>query len=360
MEPTNIKFDQFKNASTFSWVGRHASELRLLVNSLEETPRQVLDVGCGPFEPFYLAWMFPGTTTVHAVDVSKDVHQVLNRLNRGEQIPLSNLAFTCSNKDSSGKPILNTDLTDSKLIRLGLSELQLAGIDPRLFVTDERYHSTRQPEDYPRPLPPITAIAPACAEMQEYARQHPDQFGFIYAGVVLLNMGKTKETSELVQVVKSLADSLRENGVLGIGTTPAAIYGEKGDPTLLYAAGLTTTDILVDNLVQIGGALRGGYCVRAVKNPASSTKINGGELEIALAQDSLLSKIECQKQELSVEQLFSYLSKENDNLVLAALKRGGNYALYEAKRTDLAEVVPPQRKTLSLIPRLSDYGPSED
>lgn len=360
MEPTNIKFDQFKNASTFSWVGRHASELRLLVNSLEETPRQVLDVGCGPFEPFYLAWMLPETTIVHAVDVNKEIYPVLNYLNRGGQISLSDLALTCSNKDSSGTPILNTDLTDSELICLGLSELQSAGIDPRLFVTKGNYHSAKRPQSDQRPLPPIAAIAPAYAEMQEYARQHLNQFGFIYAGVVLLNMGKTKETPELVRIVRSLADSLGEKGILGIGTTPAALYGEKGDPTLLYAAGLTTTDILVDNLVQIGGALRGGYCVRAVENPASSTKIDEGDLERAIAQDSLLSKIECLKQELSAEQLCSYLSKENDALVLAALKRGGNYALYEAKRMDLAEVVPPQRKTLSLIPRLSDYGPSED
>ena len=344
---TNMKLDMFKNASTFSWVGRHALELKLLLISSPRTHNKVLDAGSGPFEPFYLAEMLPYFAEICAVDTDQEVYDALCDLVERKSIPLEELAQIACNKDENGFPIPNSDLTDPKLLKLGLRELENAGINPDLFLdADRNFHRPKltRAKQYRE-----TKITPFHGDAGKYARKHQKQFDFVYAGVVLLKMAKTMETSELVQSVKYLAGALKENGVLGIGTTPAALYGEKGDLNLLKEAGVTVTDVVVDNLVQVKGALRGGYCIRATNEP--QYKEHGFDwIGTLIRHKELLPSVSVKNETLSPKELFDYLLKENDQLLLAAQQTNtGKYDLYQAPKAELIKIIPSERKTISVI-----------
>jgi len=343
--------DIFKNPSTFTWIGRHASELRFLVDSLDKPPETVLDVGGGIFEPFYLARMLPQQSRLYLVDVDQKVYEATRILNCGEVLSLPYLSsIACNKNDNTGNPQPNTDLTDPNLLKQGFHELEMAGVKDT-FYTDDHLGEIWLHGDVP-------VIGIERADAREYLSQHRDEFGFVYAGIVLMNMAKVLSREELISVSRDLVASVKPNGVLGIGETPIGLYGEKGVPTSLEEGGAVLTDLLIDNVVQSRGKLRGGHCLRFVRpdNRRQYSPISSQEIDERISRDQLLARADVKRREVEGASLGPYLRRqsktENNRLLVAALRRDGGYNVWEAPMAKVMEVTPPTRRTLSLLPGL--------
>ena len=344
-----MSLDAFKNPSTFTWIGRHASELRFLVNSLGYSPQKVLDVGGGVFEPFYFARMLTAGTEFHLVDVDESVYKAAARLNCGEPVSLEYLSsIACNKDDKDGRPLPNTDLTDAELLELGFSELELAG-SRDTFYTDEQLKEIWLHGDVP-------VINMLNVDAREYLPKHKGEFDFAYAGIVLMNMAKVLTREELVVFSRDLIESVRPHGVLGIGETPMGLYGERGVLAVLEECGAVLTDLFLDNVVQVRGKLRGGHCLRFVRPEKSLqySPIANKEVDDRISRDELLRRADIQKRQVEGSSLGNYLRSQDEpeRLIIAALRRNGGYDIWEAPVGKVMEVAPQKRNALSLIPGL--------
>jgi hypothetical protein len=337
-----MKLDTFKKASTFSWIGRHALELRYLLATMRTPPENVLDAGSGCFEPVYLAQMLPGQSDVYAVEANGDIAGVLNKIIRSGSIELVGLDTLLCNKDDSGAPIPNNDLTNAVLLATGLRELESAGFNYEEFYKNKKFS---------RPLGGA-GIHILNEDVIEYAQKHQREFDFIYEGALFVNLLKGKNYEEAFLMTKKFVGMLEEGAVLGSGSVPSAIYGPTSLPVILNKTEAMISDIIVDNLVMVNGALRGGYCIRAVrthKDTRSESLVQEEVIEEGISKDTLLGNADIRKSKMGRDEFFNNLKAESEYLLLAALKRNGEYFMFEAPRKQLSEIIPAVRKQLSLI-----------
>ncbi|MBT4651406.1 hypothetical protein HOC13_02680 [Candidatus Woesearchaeota archaeon] len=342
----------FNNASTFSHIGRHASELRLLLGSLPEVPKKILEVGAGCLEPIYFAQLLPEESTIYAVDINPQIYSVLKSLVGGERVNLEELVQVICNQNNDGSPMINTDLIDPQELAKGLEELKFAGIDPNQFMEDGYF---RKPKGG-------ASIIPINAEMGNYSQNHVGEFDFVYAGSVLLNIVKDATHNNTVGLIWDLLNSLKPNGVLGEGTNPAGLYGVNSTPIMIEEAGGIITDLLTDHLnkVQIGDNSRlfGGHCVRAKRYDEGNCNSYASkeEVEQRIAQDSILSQLQVNYFLLNEDSLERVLSGKGEDLLLAALRDEGSYHLWTTPFKDLHTILPERnRQSFDLIPRIRDY-----
>ena len=341
-----MAMDVFKNPSTFTWIGRHASEFRFLVDSLDKPPEKVLDVGKGPFKPIYFAEMLPKASELSVID-APEMCNLVEGLIDGRELHLPDLSTVVCNKDDTGKPIPNTDLTDTALLEVAASELRLAGLNPADYF-DLSTKTFRCPG-----TGAWIETDNGLENLDGYLLQHRGQFDLVYLGLVLLNVGKVSGRQELVRLSGQLLESLsRSNSVLGVGEHPRALYGEKSIPNIVEESGGVLTDALVDNLVVARGNLRGGHCLRFTRQNAYSP-IPKGEVDRRIESDELLRQLDVGYRQVDGDKIGNYLSAQHeintDRLLVAALRRRGGYDVWEAPIARVMAVAPPKRKTLSLI-----------
>jgi SAM-dependent methyltransferase len=342
----------FNNTSTFSHLGRHASELRFLLNSLPQMPETVLEVGAGCLEPIYFAHLLPEDSTIYAVDINPQIYSVLKNLVGGEKIKLEELVHIVCNQNNDGSPRTNTDLINPQELAKGLEELQFAGINPDYFMKNGYF---RKPKGGAN-------IIPINAEMGNYCQGQVEKFDFVYAGVVLLNIVKDSTHNNTVKLINNLLNSLKPGGVLGEGTNPAGIYGVDSTPLMIEEAGAVITDLLADHLnkVQIGDNSRlfGGHCVRAKKygEMDCNSYVSKEEVEQRIAQDSILSQLQINYFSLNDGSLGKVLAEKGEDLLLAALRNETSYHIWSTPFKDLHSVLPERnRQSFELIPRIRNY-----
>ncbi|MBT7903618.1 hypothetical protein HN587_07180 [Candidatus Woesearchaeota archaeon] len=342
---------QFKNASTFSHIGRNAAGIQFLIQSLNKAPNHTLEVGSGCIEPVYVSHLLPEQSDLYSVDVNGQIISALAHLSSGERVNLASLEKLVCNKQADGTPRPNSDLTDPKIIEIGLRELEFAGLDPSRFFQNNEYL-----------LPPGGArIIPVCSDLETYAKQTPQLFDLVYAGVVLLNIAKTVDSrDQLVELVASLISAVKEGGVLGIGTTPAALYGEKSTPGLLESAGGTITDIYIDSLVRakIGSGYKvfGGHMIRTVPcDQPGLSRVDETEIDERLSRSPVFQGVGIIKEVYSNDVLNGYLetqSKSRTHMLLATMRTVRGYVVWSAKKDSFVEQIPLQRTQIGIIPGL--------
>ena len=342
----------YKNASTFSHVGRHASELRFLLNSLDTKPKKVLELGSGCLEPIYFAQLLEEDATLYSVDLNPDLVSILNDLVNNKKIDLSGLSELICNKNEDGSCRVNTDLTNPVLLQTGRNELQLAGLDPEIFFEKELY---KMPSGG-------ATIHPICAELSEYCEKNRDTFDFVYAGVVLLNVAKafsSDQRQEFVNLVKPVVDSIKPKGTLGVSTNPAGYLGDLGVPGVLEDAGATITDFFADHLVKVkigeNYRLFGGHCIRAKKttDEDSQSYVNQDEVKRRIANDPVLNQLQITYRQTKGNTIGSEISNLENKVLLAATRNEEGYIICTTpKNVQLENVLPEmERKAFGLIPR---------
>lgn len=332
----------FQNASTFSHIGRWATAFRLLNNRLGRKAKKILDLGGGCLEPVYFSQMLPQWSVLEAVDANEDIYQTLIKLNHGQKISLEELAKYVCNKEDDGSPRPNRDLTDSSVLAIGLKELTDAGLYSDDFFEGDLFK---------KPLRGAIMV-PVHNEAGAYAREHPQEYDLTTMNVVFLNIAKDeKDYDNLVSLARDVLGTLKEDGLLGVGTTPKALYGERGTPTLLEEGGAVITDLIIENLVraEINDTYRlfGGHFICASPRERDISPIESSLVQEKLEQNEYFGQVKVRHHEIS--SLKDYLSKEDGYLLLAALRRDDGYEIWETLRFQLEPLIPKQRTSFGLL-----------
>jgi threonine dehydrogenase-like Zn-dependent dehydrogenase len=233
----------YAKPSTFSYIGRNAAALRFLLGK-KESP-EVLIIGPGPLEPFLAAACAPKGRIV-LVDRSPEVARLIKKIAE-EGATFDEIAAQCQNISDDGTPRRNSDLLDPQLRARGIRELVMAGFDQAGFVDETRYLGGRINSD--RFELHITSIE---------GFDTSKKFDVLFAGTVLSNIRKVMDEGQFSTLLQKLREMLTPNGVLGVVETPAAVSGAKQLISNILAAGFEMNGLVVDNLVNASGAIRGG------------------------------------------------------------------------------------------------------
>jgi len=302
----------YRLPSTFTYLGRHASELRFLLGRAKKKG-EILDIGPGPFEPFYISRLSPDSRLT-VVDLNPTILQMIRSIEDGIPVPLTEAAKHCHNVQNDGSPRTNRDLILPERIRQGLDELAMAGVDPNDFVNggDFVYRGrsnilTMKPMDIVEAMP-------------------WKRFDVVFEGLVLLNLSKTLGKADFEKTIRTLGQLTNPDGVLGIGTTPAGISGDKGYLHLLMKVlrgRLQLQELIVDNLVDGGSrGLAGGYL--ATFSNQLDSPVFYGDLRDSLMQEDLLRGTAMIHPYVDEKKLLSLLN-DPQYVLLAALNAGGQH-----------------------------------
>lgn len=326
-----MKLATYKKPSTFSYPGRHATFFAWLVETLRgKVQRRVLEVGSGCFEPIWLSHLLDEKTKLIAVEYEKEICDILKKLLAGERIELATLVEVVCNKLADGSCRKNTDLTEPELIQLAETELRLAGFDPNMFIRDGFFQKPQVGYYKPAEIEVVNADA------FEYI-QKIEPVDLLLAGVVLLNVGKLMDVKEFFRMHEVLANAVKNDGVLGVATTPRALYSEKSVPRALMAAGLNITDIVVENFALVHGNLFGGYGIRCSKDQ-SDYSLGSQYFFKFIEIEDFFSGFSFKYKEMTSKELELHLQGEGELVLLTANKAiNGNYLASFILREELQE-----------------------
>ena len=303
----------YNRPSTFTYLGRHASELKFLL-SRAKSKNEILDIGPGPFEPFYIAALSP-ESKVTVIDNSQKILNKIKSIRSGVLLPIKEAASICFNTNDNGTMRQNNDLLDERLILKGIEEMKIAGLSRSLFMYDRigffGYHGNG--EIVVMEQMDITSVKPW------------KKFDVVFDGLVLLNLRKTQKNEDFDKAVQTILDLTQDNGMLGISTTPEGISGKKEYLSLiLKAAGsrLHLQELILDNFVNSDGGIRGGYLSIFTKD--SDSPVNPQSIYDLFSNDPLLARATFFKTYLDETRLLDFLHA-NGFLLLYAIHAGGDY-----------------------------------
>jgi hypothetical protein len=313
----------YRLPSTFTYIGRHASELKFLL-ARAKRKNEILNIGPGPFEPFYISKLSPDSR-VSVVDINPKMLQMIQSNADGVRLPLREAASFCHNIQNDGSPRKNSDLLVPERIKQGRQELEIAGLDPNDFLSDGDFLYRGRSN--------ILAMEP-----MDISKAAPwNQFDVVFEGLVLLNLSKVINKQELEKTIRTLGALAKKDGLLGIGTTPAGISGEKRYIHALIEAlrgRFRLSELIVDNLVDGGSrGLAGGYL--ATFSDQWNSPIFFGDIHAAMMREPLLKDARLID---PVVNETSFLSLLNDPkyLLLAATHNGGS--LYNTLFVEMASI----------------------
>ncbi|MFA6888513.1 MAG: hypothetical protein WC254_03380, partial [Candidatus Woesearchaeota archaeon] len=242
---TNLK--TFQQPSTFTYLGRHAVSLAELVRRLPECPVNVLEIGSGFLEPFYIAdlirarWPNEGVG-IDAVDVDVNVINTLTKLLNGEKISFVDAATIACNVESDGRLRPNSDFLKPEGLALGIRDLEASGLPKKKYLNlDEQCFVYTGPN--------YGIITPRQNEILVLLTSSRRRYDFIYAGTVIMNMKKTYNHEDIARLYVTIQQSLSTQGVFAMGTTPADLYGSSSSVKEILDAGFEEITVVVENLV---------------------------------------------------------------------------------------------------------------
>ncbi len=248
-------FSEFKRVSTFTYVGRNSGLYRRILGKnpmVEEIKRNIFIVGPGPFEPFYASAM--KRTSVTAIDSSAKVCSMIEKAKSGRPLELSEVAKECTNINNDGSPRPNMDLVARERIEQGRRELAENGFDSKDFISQ---FSLRVKNGNGN-------IDVVNQDVRDFVANAQSDYDAGFMCTVFINLRKSLEPSEIARIFIGLESSLciansPERGIFAMSTTPAGLHGKENAVSYLTESGFKITEIIVDNLVNAGGSLRGGY-----------------------------------------------------------------------------------------------------
>lgn len=199
--------------STFSYPGRNDTSI-LVALALVPDAKSMLIVGSGPIEPFILA-MNPEIRRrdikIVAVDKNHDVWNIVQRLQKGEKVPWSQISGVCKDPDEP-----NRDMNEGRLSG-HLNKLAGYGI----YLDESGFNVA--PDARKR----VTFI---CQDAVQYLTESQDEFSLIVANFLLSNMRRTGY--DLTEFLLLIRKRLTNNGILSVNTTPMETFGIQKDMML--------------------------------------------------------------------------------------------------------------------------------
>ena len=305
----------FNKPSTFTYIGRHASELKFLLNRAKSR-NEILDIGPGPFEPFTIAALSPASR-ITVIDSNPKILQMVRSIGDGVLLQLSEAAKFCCNVANDGSPRKNSDLVDKRRVQKGFEELFAAGVNKYNFAHDNfgnfgyRGNST------------IITMEP-----MDISQAKPwKQYDVVFEGLVLLNLRKTLGEQEFDSTLQTLFSLTKQDGTLGIATTPAGIQGEREYLSTLIRLAKNKRfhlqELFLDNIVDAGSrGLHGGYLATFAESWDSAIDANSARFRIM--SETLLQNAKIVAPYIEISRLFDLLKLPNI-LLLYAIHAGGDH-----------------------------------
>ncbi len=264
-------FRTFRNVSTFTYLGRNTALYRRAFkhHDPQKEPLRVMIVGSGPFEPFYVSRL--GRHKIHAVDIGKNMCEMIAGLKNGAFVELAHAAERCCNVNDDGKPRPNRDLSAPERIEQAMREMEMSGFNPDDFLSGRNTYFRLREKN-----PDVT---PVNRDIFEHLEE-PNAYDVVAMCTLFINLRKTLGDDDIAKLFVSLSQVMasadrRDSGILAIGETPAAVHGPKNVVGFMVGAGFIITDMLVDNLVNARGSLRGGYGIIARRDGHFARKRSG-------------------------------------------------------------------------------------
>ncbi|MBU0526923.1 hypothetical protein KKE92_00425 [Candidatus Micrarchaeota archaeon] len=339
-------FRTFRNVSTFTYVGRNTSlyNRAFKYNDPKKEPLKILIAGPGPFEPFYVSYL--GKHSIDAVDISPKMCDIIHGINNGAYVDMETLAEKCHNVNDDGKPRPNRDLSNSERVEQAAKEMAMQGFAPEDFLSGRKR--------FFRVMNPNADITTFAEDIFAFLEKKGG-YDVVAMCTLFINLRKTLGDEELAKLfisfrkVMSCADR-RDSGILAISETPAAIHGPRNVVGFMVDAGFTITDMIVDNLVNARGSLRGGYGIISRADGHLTRKRSDmdirklrEEFDGGVFAGSGVSAIE-----MPDDALVSFL-ENTDRVVLAALRTSlEKMTVFTADKQKLTDTLPETRTSFGL------------
>ncbi len=339
-------FRTFRNVSTFTYLGRNTGLYKraFKYSNPKKEPLKTLIAGPGPFEPFYVAYL--GDHKIDAVDISPKMCEIIHGVNNGAYVDLEHLAEKCHNVNEDGKPRPNRDLSDSERVNRAADEMKANGFSPGDFLSGRKR--------YFRVMDTNAKIRTFAEDIFTFLEKKGG-YEVVAMCTLFINLRKTLGDEELAKLFVSFGKVMpsadrRDTGILAISETPAAIHGPRNVIGFMTDAGFTITDIIVDNLVNAKGSLRGGYDIISRTDGHLTRKRSDmdirklkAEFDKGVFADSDISAVE-----VPDDALVSFL-ENTDRVVLAALRTSlENMTVFTADKQKLTTAISETRTSFNL------------
>jgi hypothetical protein len=309
--------------STFTHLGRHAWTLKTCIAYLREAPKLVADIGCGVLEPFLLAECVtnrfsPFSGLIHAVDINEDYIDLIHQLILGASFPVNNMTNIAHDTDLLGHSIPNSNFIDR--LWVGIRDYQDAKLDIDV-IFDPRSRSFRYTGIGSKVIKPIHS------DINPYLSLNIENgltasFDLIYIGALIVNLLKVHTPTYVQNLLVDMYQLLSKNGLLAIGTSPSALYGEPTELFLLHEAQFSDLFISIENvIIEDYQTIFGDYAIVASKDDQFYLdKFQLDQIETRVTQDRLLNSMQPEKRIISYDDLITHLRTDRESLLLCAVR----------------------------------------
>ena len=321
--------------STFTHLGRHIYTIKSIFSRLYEEPHLMLELGSGFIEPFMVAELLfqqydtTCNTRIVAVDANRDYINLIKRLLYGEQIQINTLALMAYDTDVIGSVIPNNNFLNR--LSVGVRDYKNAGLDPfNIIDRTERFFYYTGAAGH--------LIMPTHTDIENYLsfqKSLQTSFDICYAGALFVNLFKIHNEQYVLEILKNLYMLLSPMALLGIGTSPSALYGAAFELSALSLVGFHEIFISAENFItQPGLGIFGDYAILAAKDAQYLlTSEEQDAVDSMLEKESILKNAHVRKSVISRSDLFSHLATDRKYLLLCAIALPGHrYKLLELER----------------------------
>lgn len=339
-------FKTFRNVSTFTYVGRNTSlyNRAFKYSDPKKEPLKILIAGPGPFEPFYVSYL--GKHKIDAVDINPKMCEIIHGVNNGAYVEMETLAEKCHNVNDDGKPRPNRDLSNSKRVTQATEEMIMHGFAPGDFLSGRK--------KFFRVMNPNADITTFAEDIFTFLEKKGG-YDVVAMCTLFVNLRKTLSDEQLEKLFVSFGKVMpsadrRDSGILAISETPAAIHGPRNVVGFMVDAGFTITDIIVDNLVNARGSLRGGYGIISRSDGHFTRKRS--DMDIVKFREEFdkgaFAGSDISTIEIPDDALVSFL-ENTDRVVLAALRLSlEKMTVFTADKQKLTDALPETRTSFGL------------
>lgn len=295
----------------------------------------MLELGSGVVEPFMVAELLfqrygaTCNTRITAVDANRDYIELINRLLHGDHIPISTLALMAYDTDVNGGVIPNSNFLSR--LSVGARDYKNAGLDPSNIID-----RTTKFFNYTGPAGHL--IVPTHADIDDYLSSQKTlqtSFDICYAGALFVNLFKMHSEQYMLEILRNLYMRLSPAALLGIGTSPSALYGAPFELSALSLAGFHEICISAENVItQPGLGIFGDYAIIAAKDSQYLlTSEEQDAVDNIVGKESILRNARIKHTIIARSDLLSHLATDRKYLLLCAIALPGRrYKVWELER----------------------------